>query len=167
MRRQVATYVTEEEFKELSRQALRHNVSLSRYVKERLLDAESSSGVEVSVGTAVDEIVAAAGRRFSEGVERAVTRALKPLSQRLGIVTAMLDQFALTMLINTPEVPETKKEQAIAAGERRHRGWQRAVEQLLREIQPESAGAETSNGNGTQATRGEDGAKTIQPLAAS
>ncbi len=54
--------------------------------------------------------------------------------KRLGILTAMLDQFALTMLINTPEIAESKKEQAIAAGERRHRGWQRAVQQLLMEM---------------------------------
>jgi hypothetical protein len=152
MRRQVATYVTDEEFQQLARQAARRNVSLSRYVKEHLLKADDGSGTEPTDNMAVEAVVGAAERRFAEAVERAVTRALKPLSQRIGIVTAMLDQFALTMLINTPEVADNKKEQALAAGERRHRGWQRAVEQLLREIEPEAAGASASgNGNGAHA----------------
>lgn len=152
MRRQVATYVTDEEFKELSRQAARSNVSLSRYVKERLLTADDASGAEPHGVMAMDAIVAAAERRFAERVERAVNRALKPLSQRVGILTAMLDQFVLTMLINTPEVAENRIEQAIAAGERRHRGWQRAVEQLLREMHPEAVGADQGgNGDGVRA----------------
>ena len=37
-----------------------------------------------------------------------------PLGYRLGLITAMLDQFALTMLNNTPEVGESKKEQALS-----------------------------------------------------
>ena len=152
MRRQVATYVTDEEFQELSRQAARRKVSLSRYVKEQLVKADDSLGAETPGAVAVDAIVTAVERRFTEGVERAVTRALQPLSQKIGIVTAMLDQFALTMLINTPEIAENKKDQAIAAGERRHRGWQRAVEQLLREMHPELVSADrVGNGNGVQA----------------
>ncbi len=151
MRRQVATYLNEEEFQQLARQAAGRNVSLSRYVKERLLKADDGSGAETDEAIA-DAIVTAAERRFAEGVDRSIARALKPLAQRLGSITAMLDQFALTMLINTPEIAESKKEQAIAAGERRHRGWQRAVQQLLMEMQPEVvAGDNQANGNGAHA----------------
>ena len=64
----------------------------------------------------------------------------------------MLDQFALTMLINTPEIAESKREQAIVAGERRHRGWQGAVEQLLRDLHPEAVTIDHGvNGNGAHA----------------
>jgi hypothetical protein len=56
------------------------------------------------------------------------------------------------MLINTPEIAESKKEQAIAAGERRHRGWQRAVQQLLMEMQSEVVASDNqANGNGAHA----------------
>jgi hypothetical protein len=152
MRRQVATYVTDEEFQQLARRAARGNVSLSRYVKEHLLRADEGSGVEPPSTVVAEALVVAAERRFSEAVERAIARALKPFSQRLGIVTAMLDQFALTMLINTPEIADNKKEQAIGAGERRYRGWQRAVEQLLREMNPEAVSADGGgNGNGAHA----------------
>jgi hypothetical protein len=150
MRRQVATYLNEEEFQQLARQAAGRNVSLSRYVKERLLKADD--GAETEAEAIAEAMVTAAERRFAEGVERSIARALKPLAQRLGSITAMLDQFVLTMLINTPEIAETKKEQAIAAGERRHRGWQRAVQQLLMEMQPEVVASDDhANGNGAHA----------------
>jgi hypothetical protein len=152
MRRQVATYLNEEEFQQLARQAARRNVSLSRYVKERLLKADEGSGAETEAEAIAEAIVTAAERRFADGIDRSIARALKPLAQRLCSITAMLDQFALTMLINTPEIAESKKEQAIAAGERRHRGWQRAVQQLLMEMQSEVVASDNqANGNGAHA----------------
>ena len=151
MRRQVATYLNQEEFQQLTRQAAGRKVSLSRYVKERLLKGDEASGAEPEAAAIAEAIVRAAERRIADGVERSIAGAVKPLAKKVGILTAMLDQFALTMLINTPEVAEAKKEQAIAAGERRHRGWQRAVEQLLRELQPELAANESGNGHGAHA----------------
>jgi hypothetical protein len=151
MRRQIAIYVTEQEFQQLTRGAARHRVSLSRYVREHLLKADGSPGSgPADEGTTA--AITAAERRMAESAERSVGRAVKPLMHRLGILTAMVDQFALTMLINTPEIPENKKEQAIAAGERRHRGWQRAVEQILKEMQPEPAAVDNgTSGNGARA----------------
>jgi len=151
MRRQVATYLNEEEFQQLARLAAGRKVSLSRYVKDRLLKADEGSGAESQADAIAEAIVRSAERRFTDGVERSMFGALKPLAKRLGMLTAMIDQFALTMLINTPEVIEAKKDQAIAAGERRHRGWQRAVEQLLREQHPEVASESHAGGNGTHA----------------
>jgi hypothetical protein len=148
MRRQVATYLNEEEFQQVARQAASRKVSLSRYVKERLLKADESSGAVVEA----EAIVAVVERRLAGGGERELASALKPLAKKLGVLTAMLDQFALTMLINTPEIAEAKKDQAITAGERRHRGWQRAVEQLLNETPPEAAAsARAGHGNGAHA----------------
>jgi len=144
MRRQIATYVTEEEFQQLAWQAARRKVSLSCYVKEHLLKEDDGSGVSSEGAGLVEAIVTAAEQRFNNGVERAIARTLKPLAQRLGMITAMLDQFALSMLINTPEIPDNKKEQALAAGERRHRGWQRAVEQLFQEMHPEAGATDDS-----------------------
>lgn len=77
MRRQVATYLTEEEFRQLTRQAAGRNLSLSRYVKERLLKAESGSGADTEA-EAIAEAIVTAERRFADGVERSIARALKP-----------------------------------------------------------------------------------------
>jgi len=152
MRRQVATYLNEEEFQQLARQAAGRKVSLSRHVKERLLRVDDGSGAETEAEVIAEAMVTAAERRLADGVDRSIARALKPLAQRLGSITAMLDQFALTMLINTPEIAESRKEQAIAAGERRHRGWQRAVQQLLMEMQPEAGASDNqANGDGAHA----------------
>jgi hypothetical protein len=152
MRRQVATYVTEEEFQQLARQAARRKVSLSCLVKEHLLKTQYGGSSVTEGEVLVETIVAAAEQRFNDGVERAIAKALKPLVQRLGMLTAMLDQFALSMLINTPEIPANQKELALTAGERRHRGWQRAVEQLFQEMHPEAVAADhCAHNNGAHA----------------
>jgi hypothetical protein len=152
MRRQVATYVTEEEFQQLARQAARRKVSLSCYVKEHLLQAQEGGSDTPREGEPLEAIVTAAEKRFNDGVERAIARALKPLTQKLGMVTAMLDQFALSMLINLPEIAANQKEQALDAGERRHRGWRRAVEQLFNEMHPEAVANDHGvHGNGARA----------------
>ena len=36
----------------------------------------------------------------------------------------MLDQLVLSTLSHLPEIPVAQQRQALAAGERRHRGWQ-------------------------------------------
>jgi hypothetical protein len=150
MRRQVATYLTEDEFQQLARLAAGRKVSLSRYVKECLLKTDEGSGAEAQAEAIAQAIVRSAERRFIDGVERSMFGALKPVAKRLSMLTAMIDQFALTMLINTPEIIEAKKDQAIAAGERRHRGWQRAVEHMLREEHPEVASENRVDGNGAR-----------------
>jgi hypothetical protein len=146
MRRQLATYVNEEEFQQLARQAAGRHVSLSRYVKERLLNTPEGSVGEASPEALAETLVTVLERRLPDGLERVLVRALKPLWQRLDTLTAMLDQFALTMLINTPEIGTDMKQQALAAGERRHRGWHKAVAELMREIHPEADANAKSNG---------------------
>ncbi len=60
MRRQVATYLNEEEFQQVPRQAAGRKVSLSRYVKERLLKADEGSGAETDAKAIAEAIVTAA-----------------------------------------------------------------------------------------------------------
>ena len=68
-------------------------------------------------------------------------RELRPCVNQLNLLTAMLDQFALSVLMNLPELAEAQKPQAIAAGRRRHQGWREAVAELLQENLPQSAAA--------------------------
>ncbi len=143
MKRHLAIYVEEHEFARLKEEAGRRRISLSRYLHDRLLQSEDAMEFENRPVRAIAVLANESGT-----TRAALAEELKPLSRQVGILTAMLDQFALAMLINTPEIAESKKEQAIAAGERRHRGWQRAVEQLLRDMHPEGVIVDHTNSNG-------------------
>ena len=57
------------------------------------------------------------------------------------MLLSMLDQFALSMLTHLPEIPEAQHEQALASGERRHRGWRLEVEDSFRQMEPRSTGS--------------------------
>ena len=57
------------------------------------------------------------------------------MARQLTTLLTMLDQFALSMLIHLPEIPESQRKQAIAAGDRRHRGWRFEVEEILKRME--------------------------------
>ncbi len=147
MKRHLAIYVEEHEFVRLKEEASRRRISLSRYVHDRIVqNLEAMEFENQSPGRTIPAMA-----NDNTGTRAALAEELKPLSRQMGILTAMVDQFVLTMLINMPEIPESRNEQAIAAGERRHRGWQRAVEQLLTDIHAEAVGNHSPNSNGADA----------------
>ena len=131
MRKQVSTYVTEEEFKLLHEEAEELGISVSRYIKEKLVSSGGRSAAIIS-----DSRLAASEKRVIESLRTAITNTARPLSQQLGTLLTMLDQFALSVLIHAPEIPESQRKQAIAAGERRHRGWRAEVEEHLKQMEP-------------------------------
>jgi hypothetical protein len=146
MKRHLAIYVEEHEFAQLKEDAKRRRISLSRCVYARLVQDRASADAEIS---ALPARAVAMGTADTAAMRAALTETIKPLSQQIGILTAMLDQFVLAMLINTPEIAEGKKEQAIGAGERRYRGWERAVQELVERMTSEVRGehdAAASNG---------------------
>jgi hypothetical protein len=96
------------------------------------------------------ELSPATEERLIENLSKAVGTRADVVAERLRTLIVMLDQFALNMLISTPEIGESKKEQALAAGERRHHGWRRAVQARLDEqMQPVANG--TAAGTGAHA----------------
>jgi hypothetical protein len=119
MKRHLAIYVEEHEFVQLKDEARRRRTSLSRYVHDRLL--ENGEAMEFEYQSPGRTLRGAANDNAT--TRAALAEELKPLSRQVGILTAMLDQFVLIILTNTPEIPESRNEQTIAAGERRHRGW--------------------------------------------
>jgi hypothetical protein len=131
VRKQVSTYVTEEEFKMLHQEAEEHGISMSRYIKEKLVSSGGRSGATIS-----DARLAASEKRIIESLRTAITNSARPLAQQLTTLLTMLDQFALSVLIHTPEIPESQRKQAIVAGERRHRGWRAEVEEHLKQMEP-------------------------------
>lgn len=143
MRKQVSTYVSEQEFKQLHQEAEEHGISVSRYIKEKLVQSGGRSGATIS-----DARLAASEKRVIESLRTAITNSIRPLAQQLTTLLTMLDQFALSMLIHTPEIPEAVRKQAIAAGERRHRGWRAEVEEHLKQMEvPRKQRAEQTKEN--------------------
>lgn len=147
MRRQLTAYLSEEEFHRLRDEADERGITLSRYVKERLFQGEAGTGLTFS-----DAMLAAAEKRIIQACRAASAENLKPLALQLTTLLTMVDQFALSMLSHLPEIPEAQRKQALASGQRRHRGWRAEVEEILKRMETSapSAKANTSR-NGESA----------------
>lgn len=149
MKRHVAVYLEDDELARFQREADRRRISLSRHLKERLTEPPAGDG-QIDPAAFVQPTLAANEKILERTVRIAVARELKPIVEHLNLLTAMLDRFALSILIHTPELPEAQKKQAIASGKRRHQGWRTEVEEVLREtgLIEESPADENRNGVG-------------------
>jgi hypothetical protein len=130
VRRQLTAYLSEEEFHRLRDEADERGITLSRYVKERLFQSEGGSGLTFS-----DATLAAAEKRIIQANRASTAENLKPLAHQLTTLLAMVDQFALSMLSHLPEIPEAQRKQALASGQRRHRGLRAEVEETLKRME--------------------------------
>ena len=130
MRRQLTAYLSEEEFHRLRDEADERGITLSRYVKERLFQTDGGSGLTFS-----DATLAAAEKRIIQANRVSTAENLKPLVHQLTTLLAMVDQFALSMLSHLAEIPEAQRRQALASGQRRHRGWRAEVEETLKRME--------------------------------
>jgi hypothetical protein len=146
MKRHLAIYVENEEFAQLKQEATQRKMSLSRHVKERLLRSQAGGdpGAENT-----EFLLQMVEQRFAKAVAAAVENGGRGLAENLRTVIVMLDQLVRSTLTYLPEIPEAQKERALAAGDRRHRGWQQEVETLLRQMRSQPAAERqrvTSNG---------------------
>jgi hypothetical protein len=150
MRRKVQVYLTDEELAQFRKEAGRRRLSLSRYVTEQLASARDQyDGDGFTPGAGV--LPAALEKRLAESVRRAVAERTEALAENLRTVMVMLDQLVLSTLTHLPEIPEAQKQQRVAAGEQRHRQWERQVEGLLRQLRAQSGAEErldAANGDG-------------------
>lgn len=151
MRRKITIYVTEEELAQLRKEAVRRRVSLSRYLTGQL--APVRDRLEDDAPALCGNVLPAAlDKRLAENVRRAVADRAAALAENLKTVMVMLDQLARSTLIHLPEIPDAQKPQRIAAGERRHREWERQCEALLRQLRGASGGEEpAAAGDGASA----------------
>jgi hypothetical protein len=135
MRPRVVVYLSADELAQLRREAGRRRLSLSRYTKERLTLQDQGAAPALHDGAfpMLNE------KRLAEIVRGAVMGDGRPVAEQLRTLMVMLDQFVLSALSRLPEIPEAQKKQALAVGERRHRDWQREVEDILRQLRAESA----------------------------
>ena len=73
-------------------------------------------------------------RRIAQQVATVTDKSARDVLSRLSLLATMLDQFARTMLIHTPEIPHDQQKSAGESGERRHRNWRRMVAEILSDI---------------------------------
>ena len=138
MKPKISVYVTDGELAQLQREAARRRVSLSRYAKERLVVRDESDSE-----TAAER---------SDSVRKMLAERADGLAENLRTVIVMLDQLVRSTLTYLPEIPEAQKERVLAAGDRRHRGWQQEVETLLRQMRSQPAAErQRATGNGAHA----------------
>ncbi len=142
MRRQVTAYMSDEEFSRLRDEADERGITISRYIKERLFHNDGEGALTYS-----DSILAATEKRIIEAQRSAIAQGLKPLAQQLTTLLAMVDQFALSVLSHLPEIPESQRKQALASGQRRHRGWRAEVEETLKQMEPAPPSRKKASGD--------------------
>jgi hypothetical protein len=136
LRRQLTAYIGDDDFDRLKEETDEAGVSLSRYIKERLVCSNGSAAVSLS-----DIKLAASEKRIIEANRAYITQTNRSLNKKITMLLAMLDQFALSMLTHLPEIHEAHHEQALASGERRHRGWRLEVEDCFRQMDPRNTGS--------------------------
>ena len=144
-------YLTDEELARLRRAAAGRRQSLSRYAQERLAPAQDDVGGDSPILDG-GGLSPAAEQRLADSVRKAIAVRVEGLAENLRTVMVMLDQLVRSTLTHLPEIPATEQKERLAAGERRHRGWQQEVENLLRQLRAEANGEQRSGaGNGGHA----------------
>ena len=137
---QVACYVNDEELAQLKAQVAKRGVTLSRYLKERALGGDDQTDPRPQIGTsdsencAFEALLNESERRIAQQVATVTDKGTRDVLSRLSLLATMLDQFARTMLIHTPEIPHDQQKTAGESGERRHRNWRRMVAEIISDM---------------------------------
>jgi Mobilization protein NikA len=146
---QVACYLNDEELAQLKAQVAKSGVTLSRYLKERALgndqpEPRPQTGTSDPQNGAFEALLNENERRIAQQVAAVTDKSAREVLSRLSLLATMLDQFARTMLIHTPEIPHDRQKSAGESGERRHRNWRRMVAEILSDMEgPEQSEVES------------------------
>jgi hypothetical protein len=118
MRPRVAIYVTDEELKQIRREAARRRVSLSRYLKERFIPTEFDQAPDgAPLGPETE-------KRLADAVRRAADTQGRKMLDQISTLIVMVDQLAARTL-----------------GEVHHQDWQHQVEALVHELRGDAQSA--------------------------
>src|SRR6266851_9957545 len=114
--------------------AAANKVSLSRYLRQCLLDYERliDNGSRTANGFALIEME----QRLACSIE-AQSRRVNSLYHEVHVLFAMVDLLAFISLVHLPEIPAELRESALTAGTRLYNNWRNAVMELT------ESGAET------------------------
>lgn len=138
MRPRITVYLTEAQLEYLRRGAAKRRRSLSSYVTDCLVDyhvdnAHSSQAFE-QASPPFSALLRDTEEKLINEIDQRISRSNSRFSKELMVLSAMLDRFVLSALVNTPEVHEANRAKAISSGERRYRNWREAVTELLDQI---------------------------------
>ncbi len=125
--REVSCYLSIEEADRFRDAASANKVSLSRYLRQCLLDHErlSDEGSRAPNGFALVEME----ERLARSIEVQSQR-LNSLYHELHVLFAMVDRLAFVSLVHLPEIPAELRESALTAGTRLYNNGRNAVMEL-------------------------------------
>ena len=127
--REVSCYLSTEEAARFRRAAATTKVSLSRYLRQCLLDYERLvAGADQSVSPSMLAL-AETEQRLDQSIETQSKR-IRALDRQLQVLFAMLDRLAFVALVHLPEVPQELRDGALASGTRLYNNWRHAVMDL-------------------------------------
>jgi hypothetical protein len=125
--REVSCYLSDEEAARFKEAASANKVSLSRYLRQCLLDYErlSDNDNRAPNGFALVEME----QRLARSIEVQSQR-INSLYHELHVLFAMVDRLAFVSLVHLPEIPAELRESALTAGTRLYNNWRHAVMEL-------------------------------------
>ena len=125
--REISCYLSIVEAAHFREAAAANKLSLSRYLRQCLLDYERlrNNGTQAPNGFALIEME----QRLARGIE-AQSRRLNSLYHELHVLFAMVDRLAFISLVHLPEIPAELRETALTAGTRLYNNWRHAVMEL-------------------------------------
>lgn len=134
--REVSCYLSIEEAAHFREAASANKVSLSRYLRQCLLDYERL--IDNGTRAPSDFVLIEMEQRLGRSIEVQGKR-LNSLYHELHVLFAMLDRLAFVSLVHLPEIPAELRESALTAGTRLYNNWRHAVMELT------EAGSETDS----------------------
>jgi hypothetical protein len=122
--REVSCYLSIQEAARFKDAASASKISLSRYLRQCLLDYERLGGNDTRApsGFALIEME----QRLARSIEVQSQR-LNSLYHELHVLFAMVDRLAFVSLVHLPEIPAELRESALTAGTRLYNNWRHAV----------------------------------------
>ncbi len=141
-RREIHSYVPLDDYRRLQQEAAARGASLSKCVadclREYLALRAELAGVAEAPGELgephrglIHTLLARTEERLAASLDAHAARTAG-LHETLRVVESMLDRLTLLYLIHTPEIPQERREDAVAMAKRRYLKWRHAVEEQVR-----------------------------------
>lgn len=160
LRRAIYSYLPPADYRRLQQEAAARGASLSKCVadclREYLAFRAEMAGVAEAPGQLgephqglIHTLLARTEERLAASLDAHAERTAG-LRETLRVVESMLDRLTLLYLVHTPEIPQERRDDAVAMAKRRYLKWRHAVEEQVQ--------AGGGNGDSAQAAAaGEDG----------
>ncbi len=142
LRREIHSYVPLDDYRRLQQEAAARGASLSKCVadclREYLALRAEMAGVAEAPGALgephqglIHTLLARTEERLAASLDAHAERAAG-LQVTLRVVESMLDRLTLLYLTHTPEIPQERRDDAVAMAKRRYLKWRHAVEEQAR-----------------------------------